>query len=349
MTDVNVKERYDAITPDAYPTLWELVELVATQGVRPKSQVKLASQMQPEGRYVKRAVGSQRAPRKANGDDVKDERIKGEEFYLRPNGSKYFSRNWGIHKDVETLRRAKAETTTSIETGASPMFALIYGAPGCGKTALIEASFGDKVETLIGNGDIEVADLVGSYVQMPSGKFEWVNGGLIRAMQEGLTYFIDEIGLIESKVLAFLYGAMDGRREIVVTANPELGVVKAHPDFYVVSATNPNAPGVRLSEALLSRFVLQVEMTTDWELAKKLGVSSTMVTCAQNLYRKQLDGQTSWSPQMRELLAFRDISNTFGVSFGISNLIASSPEIDRATVVDVLTRVYGDEVKPAQI
>jgi nitric oxide reductase NorQ protein len=125
--------------------------------------------------------------------------------------------------------------------------------------------------------------------------------------------------------------------------------VKAHPNFFVVSATNPNAPGVRLSEALLSRFLLQVEMTTDWNLAKKLGVPAMIVTASQNLYRKMLSNETSWCPQMRELLGFRDIATTFGTEFAIANLIASAPESDRPTVADVLSRTFGAEYKPAKI
>jgi hypothetical protein len=52
---------------------------------------------------------------------------------------------------------------------------------------------------------------------------------------------------------------------------------------------------------------------------------------------------------MRELLAFRDITNEFGTDFAISNLLASAPEIDRPVVADVLSRVFGEEYKPARI
>jgi len=142
---------------------------------------------------------------------------------------------------------------------------------------------------------------------------------------------------------------MDGTGELVITANPERGTVKAKEGFYVVAATNPNAPGVRLSEALLSRFTIQVEMTTDWHLAKKLGASQQIVTVAQNLSRRQASGEVGWCPQMRELLAFRDISKTFGTKFAIANIIAAAPELDRPVVADVFTRVFGEGCQPAKI
>jgi hypothetical protein len=74
-----------------------------------------------------------------------------------------------------------------------------------------------------------------------------------------------------------------------------------------------------------------------------------MVTASQNLAKKQVSNEVSWSPQMRELIAFRDVAKTFGNTFAISNLLASAPEIDRPVVADVLTRAYGEEVKPAKI
>jgi hypothetical protein len=267
------------------------------------------------------------------------ESLSGEEFYARPNGENYYARKWGEHTDIEVLRKARSAN----------QFVMLYGSPGTGKTACVEAAFPDELYTVLGSGDTEVADLVGGYVQTPSGGFEWVDGSLVRAASEGKVLLIDEIGLIDPKVLSVVYGLMDGRKEITITQNPERGTVKAKDGFFVIAATNPNAAGVRLSEALLSRFVIQAEMTTDWSLAKKLGVPTTAVVASQNLAKKLENGETSWSPQFRELLAFRDLSKSFGTRWAIQNLLASAPEMDRPVVADVFTRVFGESVLPAKI
>lgn len=265
--------------------------------------------------------------------------LAGETSYPRANGELYYSRKWGEHSDVEALRKARSEN----------LYSLFYGAPGCGKTALVEAAFGDDLYTVLGTGDTEVGDFIGGYIQTIAGNFEWVDGPLVRAAEEGKVLLIDEVGLIDPKVMAVVYGLMDGRRELDVRANPERGTVKAKEGFYVVAATNPNAPGVRLSEALLSRFLLQVEMTTDWSLAKKLGVPGPAVTAAQNLARKQETGEVSWAPQFRELLGFTQAANVFGLKFAIQNILASAPEMDRPVVADVFARVFGEDIKPAKI
>ena len=257
-------------------------------------------------------------------------------FYTRPNGEKYYPRPWGEHIDVEVLRTAREHSH----------YVLLFGAPGCGKTALVEAAF-DKVYTILGTGDTELSDFIGSYIQTPAGGFEWVDGPLLKAAIEGIPLLIDEVGLIDPKILSGVYGLMDGRKEYTVTANPDRGTVKAIEGFFVIAATNPNAPGVRLSEALLSRFTVHAEMTTDWNLAKKLGVPSYAVTIATNLHRKMVDGVTSWCPQMRELLAYRDLEKTFGTAFALNNLIASAPEVDRVQVTEICRRASGKEAAQA--
>lgn len=306
----------------------------------------LDSLLPAEGRAMLRAKGgSSTKPSKVSSildkPEVKEAlvELEGSEYYERPNGEKYYARKWGDFTDVEVLRKSR-------EIG---QYVLLYGVPGTGKTAMVEGAFPDELYTILGSGDTEVADLVGGYVQTPSGDFEWVDGVLVKSAEEGKVLLIDEIGLIDPKVLSIVYGLMDGRRELVVTANPERGTIKAKEGFYVIGATNPNAPGVRLSEALLSRFSVQAEVGTDWALAKKLGVPNSAVVASQNLSKKQEAGEVSWSPQFRELLAFRDLAKNFGTKFAIQNLLASAPELDRPVASDVFGRVFGEQLLPAKV
>lgn len=324
---------YDAL----YPGLGDLLIAAVGQASSPSMKATMASKVLDAGRVKAAKTVQKKKPVMISADA-----LLGEKSYTRPNGENYYSRKWGEHDDVMVLRKARGMSS----------YVLLYGAPGCGKTALVEAAFCDEVgglQTVLGSGDTEVADLVGGYVQTPSGGFVWEDGPLLKAAESGGVLLIDEVGLIDPKVLSIVYGLMDGRREYTVTANPERGTVKAAEGFYVIAATNPNAPGVRLSEALLSRFTIHAEMTTDWSLARKLGAPVAIVTAAQNLAKKQQASEVSWAPQMRELLAFRDLADAFGSQFAIANLLAAAPEMDRPVVADVFTRVFGEECRPAKI
>jgi nitric oxide reductase NorQ protein len=316
-----------------HPGLAEVLTSAAASSVNAEMSAKLDAFMPAPGKAVARAA----APKKVVSMITPDS-LTADEKYKRPNGEYYYTRMWGEHHDVAVLRKAREDK----------QYVLIYGAPGCGKTALVQAAF-EKHYTILGTGDTEFADFIGGYIQTPSGGFIWEDGPLVKAAEQGVPLFIDEVGLIDPKVLSGVYSLMDGTGELYITANPERGTVKAKDGFYVIAATNPNAPGVRLSEALLSRFLIQGEMTTDWSLARKLGAPTTIVTAAQNLAKKQQAGEVSWAPQMRELLGFRDIAKSFGTKFAIANLLAAAPELDRPVVADVFTRVFGEECRPAKI
>jgi nitric oxide reductase NorQ protein len=162
-------------------------------------------------------------------------------------------------------------------------------------------------------------------------------------MEQDVPLFVDEIGLIDTRQLSVLYSVMDGRREIKITANPQRGTVQAKgTGFGVLAATNPHAPGVRLSEALLSRCQIQLEVKSDYKIAAGLGVPARAVQAAEHLAKLRDNQEVSWAPEMRDLLAFQENENEFGVVFALRALIAAAPEMDREVVQTHLRERWGD-------
>jgi MoxR-like ATPase len=252
----------------------------------------------------------------------------------RPNGQLYHPRKLVGFSDVTALRKLR-------EAGVP---VLLYGPPGTGKTSVIEAAFPDIV-TVQGDGDTTVADLVGEYTQTPDGRYVFVHGPLVTAMREGRTLFIDDATLIAPTVLAVVYPAMDGRRQIIVKANGG-EVITAAEGFYVVAGHNPGVHGAVLSDALSSRFSVQIQVSTDYDLADQLKIDRRAVLIARNLATRQERGEIGWVPQLRELIAFNKIAAVLGVDAAASNLVGTAPDEDREIVATAVRAVFGKTVAP---
>lgn len=248
----------------------------------------------------------------------------------RPNGQLYYPRLLAKRPDVDVLR--------DLRDADVPV--LLYGPPGTGKTSLIEAAFGTDLYTVPGDGDTTVGDIVGDYVPTDAGAYEFVPGPLPRAMDAGGVLFIDDATLIQPKVLAVVYPAMDGRRQIILKAAAGR-VVTAAPGFYVVAGHNPGVHGAVLTEALSSRFSTQVKVSSDYDLAAALGVDSRMVRAARNLATQYDSGEIGWAPQLRELLAFKRITDALGIDTATANLIGLAPIEDREVVHKAVCQAFG--------
>lgn len=254
----------------------------------------------------------------------------------RPNGQDYKVRNLTIDgrrvKDVDFLRLAREH--------AMPV--LLMGVPGTGKTAMVEAALDDLI-TVQGTVETEVADFLGTWIQNPDGTFSWADGPLIVAAELGSPLLVDEIALIDPRVMAVVYSVMDGRDVITVTANPARGEVKVAPGFVVFGACNPDVPGAVMSDALLSRFKVHAQVESDWSVASSLGVPAKIVQVARNLDTKKKSGQLTGSPQLREVLTFHQIAQVFGERFALDNFISQAREDDRVYYTEAVQSVYDIE------
>jgi nitric oxide reductase NorQ protein len=264
----------------------------------------------------------------------------------RPNGETYLPREIVGNHDVATLRAlARAE-----------LYVLLAGEPGSGKTALVEAAFPELVSVQC-HGDMTVAHLLGSHLPSESGGWVWADGPLTVAARTGVPLYLDEVNLMPMDVSGVLHSAMDGRGMIRLDDRPDAPVVAAQPGFYVVGAYNPTSlGGRRLSEALLSRFTVQIEVTTDYDAARSLGVPEELVTIAENLVVKSRTdrrdgGRGVWAPQMRELLsAMRLVDAGLGLEFAAAALASQCPwPEDLDVVLAVVGHVLGTPVAPLHL
>jgi len=253
----------------------------------------------------------------------------------RPNGAIYRPRALADMPDTDALRKLRA----------AGIPALLYGPPGTGKTSLVEAAFGEEVITVAGDGDTAVSDLVGDYTQRDDGTYEFIYGPLITAMTEGKVLFIDDATLISPAVLAVTYPAMDGRGEITVKTHKG-ETITAAPGFYIIGGHNPNVHGAVLTEALSSRFTVQVKVGTDYDLARALKIDPRAITAAEDLARRQAGGEIGWSPQLRELIGYQRTATALGENAAAANLAGIAPEEDQDVVAAALRTAFGRTITP---
>jgi nitric oxide reductase NorQ protein len=253
----------------------------------------------------------------------------------RPNGAIYRPRALADMPDVDALRKLRA----------AGIPALLYGPPGTGKTSLVEAAFGEEVITVAGDGDTTTGDLVGDYTQRDDGGYEFIYGPLITAMTEGKVLFIDDCTLISPAVLAVTYPAMDGRGEVRVKAHKG-ETITAAPGFYVIGGHNPHVHGAVLTEALASRFTVQVKVGTDYDLAHALKIDPRAISAACDLAGRQAKGEIGWSPQLRELIGYQRTAAALGDNAAAANLAGIAPEEDQDVVAAALRKAFGRTITP---
>ena len=200
------------------------------------------------------------------------------------------------------------------------------------------------LETIVCSVDTTESDFFGTFFQDPeTGHFLWSAGPLQRAVEHDIPLYVDEVFLCDSRVLSStLYPLMDGRGVLRIPMNPRIPPIPVGERFCVIGAGNPDVPGANFSEALRSRFDHQIEVETDWALARNLGVPQKVINAAKTLNIKRREGIISWSPQLRELLAFKRDRERFGKEYAYSALLGKAPLEDRDEAKEALGKSASD-------
>jgi hypothetical protein len=270
-----------------------------------------------------------------------------EKNITRPNGEVYRPREINGHTDVALLRMFREKS----------MYVRLSGPPGGGKTALVEAAFGDDLITVNGHGDMTVANFVGTWIPRRhraagESEWEWVDGPLSKAMKEGRPFFLDEATRPPTEVVNVLFSVTDGRNILRLDDRPDMEPIHGKKGFYAILGYNPDTLGAKaLDEALTSRFKVQIDVYTDFDTARALKVPAEAIKIAQKMDQKDKEdreegGLGVWVPQMRELLTYKSLIDAqVGVDFALSTLVSSCPrEADIPNLIEVIHEVTAKQV-----
>lgn len=265
-----------------------------------------------------------------------------------PGGHSYWPRTIFGTADVDALRAIRGH-----------MNVRIVGPPGCGKTTLPRAAFGDEVITVQGHGDLTVAGLYGQWLPAPPGadvEFIWVDGPLTVAAKTGAVFLFDEANRAPEEVIGALLSATDDRRAIVINDRPDQPVVHAADGFMLIITYNEDDHGVRpLSRALLRRCPFQIRVDTDFDIAGSAGVDQDLIAVAENCKTAALEhaqaicGPPRWWPQMADLLAATQAMSVLGTASAAGVLLAACPSQDRAWLATIIQTVFGHPVSEIEL
>lgn len=156
--------------------------------------------------------------------------------------------------------------------------------------------------------------------------FEWVDGSLVRAMESGQHFLLDEISLADDSVLERLNSVLEPSRTLFLAEKGSNDVlVKALPGFQFLATMNPGGDyGKReLSPALRNRFT-EIWVPNTSEKAEMLEIAQAKLTAQLTDFSQPMVEFASWyaatynaaapNISIRDLLSWIDFANNFHVS-----------------------------------
>ena len=233
---------------------------------------------------------------------------------------------------------------------------LIAGPTGSAKTSLVYAAAaraGLPVVNVPCNGAAEPRQFIGGWTPTPDGKFDFVPGDLVTAVQHGGIIYLDEVNMLPPKIAAFLHGLLDRRRTVTLPdakgSSLESTELSAHADCQVVAAYNPNYHGTRpLNQAFKNRFAIKLDFPYSHDVEKELVASPALLTFADSL-RLHFDvGDLTTPVSTNMLMEFEQFTHNevLGFDFAIENFIGAFTPEEQLVIREVLklevNNIWGD-------
>ncbi|XP_041985023.1 midasin [Aricia agestis] len=146
---------------------------------------------------------------------------------------------------------------------------LLVGETGCGKTTICQVLAKLSQRQLLSlncHMHTDSSDFLGGLRPVRQYKndgrlFEWVDGPLIKAMENGHLFLADEISLADDSVLERMNSLLEPERQLVLSErsledNNDILVITAHKNFHFIGTMNPGGDFGKkeLSPALRNRF-----------------------------------------------------------------------------------------------
>ena len=222
---------------------------------------------------------------------------------------------------------------------------LITGPTGSAKTTLVYAAAhraGLPVVNVPCNGAAEPRQFIGGWTPTVDGKFDFVPGDLVKAVQHGGIIYLDEVNMLPPKIAAFLHGLLDRRRTLTL---PEAKgstfptEVRAHPDCQVIAALNPSYHGTRpLNQAFRNRFAIKINFPYLRVVEEELLASEHLLNLADSLRLRFDVGDLTTPVSTNMLLEFEEFAHNdnLGFDFALENFVGAFTTEEQAVVREVL-------------